>query len=192
MKSPRFFCLSLCVAATLSACDDKKDTAAPLPAPSPNDNISMESFNTEYMYSDNARLTARMRAQHVIERNESSTNSAPANIVQYFEGGVQIIFYDAAGLEESRVNAQRGIYRQAAGLAELRGDVVVTNNQGDKLNSEILFWNEQKDSIYNKAFVRVQTPDKIITAKDGFRSDTKFRHYELRGVQGVIQSDEDL
>ena len=169
-----------------SACSDSTPATKPLAAPKSSDNILMESFNTEYMYSDDARLSAKLYAKHVIERNEAKEKDSPPNIVQYFEDSVQIITYNAVGGIESHISAQRGKYRATDGIAELRGSVVVTNSKAERLETETLFWDKKKDSIYNNEYVRVHTADKIITGTQDIRSDAKFNRYQIRGVSGTL------
>jgi len=176
----------LVIALLFAACEGEQPQA-PLPPPSPGDNILMESFQVQYMYSDNARLSARLNAGHVTERNEAKEADAPVQVVRYMEGGVKIVFYTALGAVESTITSDRAIYRNTQGIAELRGNVVVTNLNGDRLNTEILFWDRQKDRIYNDIFVRIQTTDRIITGDKGMTSDTKFTKYEVRGVRGTFQ-----
>lgn len=171
-------------------CTDTTQAHKPLPPPSPADNITMESYNTEYMYSDDAALMAKLYAKHVIERNEAKEKDSPPNVVQYFEDSVHIITFGRTGVVESMISAQRGKYRTTDGVAELRGNVVVTNNKAERLETEVLFWDRKKDSIYNNEYVRVHTADKIISGTQGIRSDGRFNRYQIRGVSGVLMVNE--
>lgn len=176
----------LLLSVLLASCAPEAQEAPPLPAPGPDDNLLMEAFHTEYQYSDNGRVTARLQTKHVQERNEAKEAQASSEIVRYMDGGVKIEFYTAAGTVESTITSHRAIYREREATAELKGDVVVVNATGEVLETEQLFWDRKADKIYNDIFVRITTPDKIITGDHGMTSDTKFTHYEVKGVRGTV------
>jgi LPS export ABC transporter protein LptC len=46
-------------------------------------------------------------------------------------------------------------------LWELRDSVVVINENNDKLETELLFWNQEKDRIYSDRFVKMTSEDVV-------------------------------
>jgi lipopolysaccharide export system protein LptC len=56
-------------------------------------------------------------------------------------------------------------------LWELRDSVVVINAQNEKLETEVLFWNQDKDLIYTDRFVKMTSEDEVIQGI-GFESDS--------------------
>jgi LPS export ABC transporter protein LptC len=56
-------------------------------------------------------------------------------------------------------------------LWELRDSVVVINENNEKLETEVLFWNQEKDLIYTDRFVKMTSEDEVIQGI-GFESDS--------------------
>jgi len=52
-------------------------------------------------------------------------------------------------------------------LWELRDSVVVINENNDKLETELLFWNQEKDRIYSDRFVKMTSED-VVSQGIGF------------------------
>lgn len=175
---------------SLSACSSPEQQA-PLPPPGPNDNLLMEAANMQYLYSDNARLSARLSAKHVEDRNESKEDKTQVVLVRYMDKGVKVEFFTPTGQVETVVTANRAIYRDREGLAELKGNVIVNNQlKGERMETEQLFWDRKADKIYNNIFVRIVTPDKTITGDNGISSDSKFSRYSINGVRGTFVNTE--
>lgn len=151
-------------------------------------NVKVESFGVEYVFSDSAIVTANLRAQHVIERTDSIDGREED--VHYFYGEVEIDFFNKLGLKTSTARGDSGRFRRAVNLARLDGNVVLNNELGDRMYTEQLFWDEKKDSIYTDKFVKIVTPDKVITGSKGLRSNSSFSSYVIFGIQGEIEADE--
>jgi LPS export ABC transporter protein LptC len=47
-------------------------------------------------------------------------------------------------------------------LWELRDSVVVINENNEKLETEVLFWNQEKDLIYTDRFVKMTSEDEVM------------------------------
>ena len=76
-------------------------------------------------------------------------------------------------------------YTEMFNLWELRDSVVVINEKQEKLETEILFWDQTKDLIYTDKFVRFTSEDQIIEGT-GFESDTHLRKREIKRVRATI------
>jgi LPS export ABC transporter protein LptC len=150
--------------------------------------MGVESFGVEYVYTDSAKLAAKLHAAHVIEKTEGEGNQA--STVHYFSGGVEIEFFDPIGRPRSHMTSKEGVLYREKRIAEMRGDVVLTNYKGERLETEQLFWDDQKDSIYTTKFIRIETPDKIITGSKGLRSNTSFTAYTIYGIRGEIEAED--
>lgn len=147
----------------LVACSNPEEDRAGLPA-TVDDGIRSEAFGLEYLFSDSLSLRAKLSAAHQIERLEGEEEKKKENkeIVIYLDGGVKIDFYNNFGTSHSKITSERGIYRKDKNLAELKGNVVLTNAKGEKLETEQLFWDEKKDQVYTDEYVRIYTDGKII------------------------------
>ena len=149
----------------------------------------IESFGVEYLFSDSARVSARMRAAHVIEAEEGEDKKQEK--VHYMNRGVEIEFLNTRGQAHSRIQADSGIFRLTQEIADLYGNVRLSNHQGERLETEALHWDKQKDSVFTDKFVRITTPDKVITGSRGLRANTEFTAYTIYGIQGEIEAPDD-
>lgn len=185
MRKVIFCCF--CCWIVLMACSSPEQEQVAIPLPSDSDKIESESFNVTYFYSDSARVTAKLEAQHVIEKMEPSEEEESEEIkLHYFDQGIFIRFFNILGQTTSTVKANSAVLDQEAGIAELKGNVILDNlNSGDKLETEQLFWNQEKDSIYveRDEFIRITTTEQVITGK-GLRTNTSFEPYFIYNVSG--------
>ena len=71
---------------------------------------------------------------------------------------------------------------------EVDNNVSVLNRKGERLNTEQLFWDENKQKIYTNKFVRIKTAKQIIYG-DGLISNTDFTQYKITNIRGTIELD---
>lgn len=107
-----------------------------------------------------------------------------------FREGIFVRFLDGYGNESSTLKADYALQLVDKDLWEARGDVVVTNKKGERLNTEKLFWHSRKEIIYSDEFVKLTTPTQIIEGK-GFQADQDFTEYEINEVSGIINIEDD-
>ena len=67
-----------------------------------------------------------------------------------------------------------------------RNNVVVINEKGEKLNTEELVWDEEKELIYSNAFVKITTKDEIIMGT-GMTANQNFTNYVIKNISGIIR-----
>jgi LPS export ABC transporter protein LptC len=70
-------------------------------------------------------------------------------------------------------------------LWELRDSVVVINENNEKLETELLFWNQEKDRIYTDRFVKITSEDEISQGY-GFESDSHLSKRRIFKVSAII------
>ena len=99
--------------------------------------------------------------------------------------GLNVIFYDSVGAEESKLSAKYGEKFDQTGIIEVKYYVVVVNADSEKLFTDHLVWDERNNRIYSDVFVKIITKDKIIWG-DGFESDDKFENYKILKPKGEI------
>lgn len=173
----------------------------------------VESFGVEYYFSDSARVSAQMFATRVTEREEEVVKEEPEKVgktpkkgkgvvkeeekqvetemVHYLRQGVRLYFLNFRGIAHSTIVSDSGVFRREKGVAQLIGGVEMTNQKDETLKTEELFWDKEKDSVYTDKFVRIETPDKIITGSKGLRANTDFTAYTIYGIRGEIETDEE-
>jgi LPS export ABC transporter protein LptC len=71
-----------------------------------------------------------------------------------------------------------------------RGKVEVNNIlKAEKLETEELYWDRYKARIYTDKFVKITTPNRVITGQ-GLESDQSFTNYTIRKITGVFDLEE--
>lgn len=183
------FFLPACWLFGLIACNSSSDQAEIIPFGEDSENVLVESFGVVYYFSDSARLKAKLSAGHVIERLD--TTGGREEVIHYLSSGVKIDFFDNFGRNSSQLLSDRGNFRREKRLAELEGNVILSNYKGEVLKTEQLFWDEGGDSVYTDLPVRIETPEEIINGSKGFRSNTAFSDPVVFGVDGVMEIEEE-
>jgi LPS export ABC transporter protein LptC len=87
------------------------------------------------------------------------------------------LLYDGKETTQAKVTAK---YAKCTNnnLWELRDSVVVINDKNERLETEVLFWNQEKDKIYTDRFVKITSEDQI-SQGIGFESDS---HLTVRRI----------
>ncbi len=182
----------LCLACWgLVACSASGDPPPKRPLPEFEENVDVESFGVTYVFSDSAHVSANLYATHVREQQEGEEKTE-VEVVHVLDGGVKIHMLNQLGQTTSTIVSDSGIYRRTSGIAELYGNVRLSNFKGETLETEELFWDEKKDSVFTTKFVRIETPDKIITGSEGLKAKADFSSYTIFGIQGEVETEEDL
>ena len=72
----------------------------------------------------------------------------------------------------------------------MEGDnnVRVVNRKGERLNTEQLFWDENKQKIYTNKFVTIKTAREILYG-NGLVSNEDFTQYKITDLRGTIEVD---
>lgn len=100
--------------------------------------------------------------------------------------GLFVIFYDEKGKEATTLKADYGVRYEKSKRMEVKYNVEVININGEKLNTEQLVWDEQKQKITSNAFVKITTAKEIIMGK-GLEANQDFTQYEIKEITGSIR-----
>jgi LPS export ABC transporter protein LptC len=135
-------------------------------------------------YSDSAQVKA------LIQTGELTRYLDKAMEKEEFNQGVIVDFFDGSGNVYSRLESQTGERFPSKNQVIVRDSVVFTNfDNGNKLESEELFWDQNKKIIYTDRFVKLTTQEDTILSF-GFKADENFTWYELKSIQGVKNMEE--
>lgn len=135
--------------------------------------------NFETVQTDSGRVQMVMRAP-LLERRTIDSET-----FNEFPQGVEVIFYDGKREQVASVVSQYAKYDEALKLWELRYEVKARNEQNELLETELLYWDEEKELIYTEKFVRITGDERIISGT-GFESDTRFSKWEIRNGNAII------
>jgi LPS export ABC transporter protein LptC len=149
----------------------------------PNVLPEMSGTEVEILYSDSARLKARIVAPEL-----NRFRKADAKPYIEFPKGMHVYFYDANKKVNAEVSARYAIYKEMEKLWEARNNVVVVNVKGDKLNTEKLFWNETTQKIYTDTYSKVTTVDgEVSIGERGLTANEDFSSWKLIGASGRMK-----
>jgi LPS export ABC transporter protein LptC len=107
-----------------------------------------------------------------------------------FRSGIRVDFYDKDTLPQGSVTAKYAKYTENNSTWELKDSVVVINENNDKLETELLNWDQKKDFIFTDRFVKITTIDMIVQGF-GFESDSHLNNRKIKKVSAEIYVDEE-
>ena len=107
-----------------------------------------------------------------------------------FEEGIYLENFDENNDVQAEIKADTAYYYDRKKLWELRGHVEIKNQQGERFNTELLFWDQDKQKVYSEKFIRIEQIDRIITGH-GFDSNQQFTVYTIHKPEGIFYVDED-
>lgn len=106
-----------------------------------------------------------------------------------FEKGVYLEKFDSLLHVDASIKADTAYYYDKQKLWKLMGHVAIKNLQGNKFNTELLYWNQATEKIYSDKFIRIEQPDKIILGH-GFDSNQEMTIYTIHNIEGVFYMDD--
>ena len=104
--------------------------------------------------------------------------------ISEFRKGIKVDVFNGHDKPEAIVTA-RYAKCTSNNLWELRDSVVIINENNEKLETELLFWNQEKDRIYTDRFVKITNED-VISQGIGFESDSHLTRRKILKVTADI------
>lgn len=145
-----------------------------------------EAFDVRFIFSEKAVIQATLEAPHAIEAKEGEED------VRIFDKGMKLEFFTKEGEPKSSLTSDNGKFKNQFNEAEVWGNVVMFNINGDKLETERLFWNKKTEKIHTNEFVKIRTATEVIYG-DSMDANTDFTEYKIYNIRGSIQlKDEEL
>jgi LPS export ABC transporter protein LptC len=102
-----------------------------------------------------------------------------------FPQGLHVIMVTKTGQIEAEIKSNWAKNLKNQKLWELKNNVVATNQKGDVLTTEQLFWDENKQLIYSDLYTKITTKTEILTGI-GFESNQNLTEYTFRKPQGIF------
>jgi len=100
---------------------------------------------------------------------------------------VHVDFYDKAGNHTSVLVADSGVIRERKRKFEALGNVVVTTDEGIKLETQSLRWDPESAKIVTDDFVTI-TKDRDVITGYGLEADQELKHFVIKKkVRGEIK-----
>lgn len=107
-----------------------------------------------------------------------------------FEKGVYVEKFDSLFQVEASIVADTAYYYDKQKLWKLMSNVHIRNLKGEKFDTDLLFWDQNKKKVYSDRQVRIEQPDQIIYAV-GFESDEQMTKYKFFKTNGIFYIDEE-
>lgn len=102
-----------------------------------------------------------------------------------FEKGVYLEKFDSLFRIDASIKADTAYYYEKKKLWELRSNVHIRSQRGDKFDTDLMFWDEEKETVYSDHFIRIEQEDKIITGY-GFESNQELTEYQIYNNTGIF------
>jgi len=137
--------------------------------------------NASIVYTDSAKTKFHLTAPRI----EDYGGNDPYTL---FPKGISIDFYDDSSNINGHIDANYAIMHKNSKLMEADNNIRVVNRKKEKLNTEQLFWDQNKHRIYTNKFVTIKTARQIIYG-DGLVSNEDFTQYKITNIRGTIELD---
>lgn len=133
--------------------------------------------NIEVIYSDSAKCKVQMHAPELRQFNNAEEPYSE------FPKGLTVYFYNDLQQIESELSANYAIYLTDKKLWHAKGNVIARNlSSGERLDSEEMFWDEEKEEIYSNTFTRIVNENGTFYGEKGFKSNQTLTKYQLIGI----------
>ena len=138
----------------------------------------------DYYYSDSGLVRNRLQAGKLSE----FTTAKPQRTE--LEGGLTLTFFDSKGRPGSLLKARRGVILPETKRMEVADQVVFTNAQGERLETERLIWSQDSDRVYTDRPVKITRAQDILYGQ-GLDANEDFSRYTIRRITGNLYVDKD-
>ncbi len=102
-----------------------------------------------------------------------------------FEKGVYLEKFDTLFRIDASIKADTAYYYDKKKLWELKGNVRILSQRGDKFQTDLLFWDEKKEKVYSDKYIQIEQEDKVLRGY-GFESNQDLTEYEIKNTTGVF------
>lgn len=98
---------------------------------------------------------------------------------------VNVTFYTSQGLRDGVMTARAGTFNQRLSRIEARGDVIVIREDGKRLTTPLLVYDQQRNQFFTDSSFVLTEPTKQFSGI-GFESDPRLNNFKcLRSCKGV-------
>lgn len=163
---------ALAGAAFLISCKNDIETVKSISNLEGKPSVEMDKFRM--VYSEEGKIRMEVSAPVLMRYTNSKKPFSE------FKNGINVTSYNERGEKVAHIKSKYAIYHEDEQLWEARNDVVGTNDKGETLYTEKLFWNEKTRRISSDVFVKVVKPDGSVNSGEGIDSDEKFQDYRIK------------
>ena len=145
------------------------------------DDVSIEIANdVEIIYSDSAFVKVKIKSPLM---KRYLTREDPH---EQFPDGIDVVFFgDRSNKPQSHLTSKFATRREKKGEIVVRDSVVWWSEQGERLETEELIWNEKKRIVHTNRFVTIYKADEVINGF-GFEANEEFTHWKIKSVDAQL------
>lgn len=141
------------------------------------------SYNAEY------RLTRKGKKSNFLKAAQLDQFQGDENYLMA-TGGYEILFYDSLGNQEASLTAQTGKYLEKEKTMVSSGNVILSNREGAKLETEEITFYLDSALIRTDKFVTITTENGSILRGNGLVSNDSFTKYKILQPKGELYVNE--
>ena len=142
--------------------------------------------NVEILYSDSARLQMKMITPLFIQY---SSATEPRD---EFPEGLHVWFYEKTEELKAEITANWAKHDYDTDLWEARDNVVLTNAEGQILETEQLFWDTKEGIVYSEKYTKATFPNGTVADGDTFTATQDFSEYKfIKGKATIVLNEEE-
>ena len=145
------------------------------------DEPAVSSVDVEWFYTKNGEASFKLNTPKML-RFEGKEPYLE------FPQGLELNSFEQEGEQDAYLRADYAIQQLNDKLIEAKGNVLLQNAKGEKLETEYLIWDELKERIYTEETVKITKKGQMIIG-EGFESDIYFSEYTLKKSRGIINLD---
>lgn len=137
-----------------------------------------------FEYTEQGQIIQSLEAAR-LERWEEQPGSEEEGLSPLWQVGGGYTLYIGGSRDDHNavLSAQRGTYDDQAGRLEAWDDVVLVNQEGERLETEHLIWSHDSDVVHTQRPVVIHTAQGVLRGK-GLRADSHFERYEILSPTG--------
>lgn len=102
-----------------------------------------------------------------------------------FKKGIYLEKFDTLFRVDASIKADTAYYYDRKKLWELRSNVHIRSQKGDKFDTQLLYWDQGKERIYSDRYIRIEQVDKVLTGY-GFESNQQMTEYQIFNNTGIF------
>ncbi len=102
-----------------------------------------------------------------------------------FPEGIKVLFHDGNPEPIASLSSKYARYYEDKKIWELKDSVVAVNEKNEILETELLYWNQEKDLVYTERFVRITSEEQIVMGT-GFEANSRLTKWKIRNVSATI------
>jgi len=156
-----------------AACTTTEDNTAP--TSKAEKTPDQESWNSKIILSEEGIVRCIIYAGHL--------QQFEAEEIAEIDEGMEVDFFDEQGEHTSRLTAREGTVSQKTKDLHASGDVVIVSDDGVRLMTQHIRWDNARQKILAPGEVTLSTDQGTETGA-GLEADANFSHWTMREVTG--------